>query len=64
MSTPLRGDLISRKAAAKTIGIPPYTFDRVARRLGLDRYHVLNDPQVFYLRTDIEKINIIEKVSS
>ena len=55
MTTPLRGDLISRGAAIKMLGIHPNGFDRRARRASLKRYRVIGDARVYYLRADIDK---------
>lgn len=57
-----REDLISRKSAAAHLGVHPNTLDRAAGRIGLQKHRVLGDNQVFYLRTDIEGIDIIEIV--
>lgn len=60
IDTPVRReDLISRKAAAKTLDIHPNTLDRAARRAGLTTYRVLGDNQVFYLRSDIVSIEVV-----
>jgi hypothetical protein len=61
--TPVRReDLISRRAAAHLLDVHPNTLDRAAARAGLHKYRQLGDTKVYYLRADVEKIEIIEEV--
>lgn len=60
--TPRREDLVSRKAAAKLLGIHPNTLDRAAAAAGLKKHRVLGDNQVFYLREGIAGINVVEEI--
>lgn len=55
-------DLISRQSAAHRLGIHPNTFDHAAREAGLEKYRALGDSRVFYLRAEVEKINVIDVV--
>jgi hypothetical protein len=59
-----REDLISRKAAAKSLNVHPNTLDRFAFRTGMTKYRVLGDNQVFYHREDIGSITMIAEVES
>lgn len=59
-----REDLISRKSAAAHLGVHPNTLDRAAERSGLRKHRVLGDTQVYYLRTEIEKIEVVEEIPS
>lgn len=64
MTTPTvrREDLISRKSAAKHLGVHPNTLDRAAARAGLSKHRVLGDNQVFYLREAIVALDVIEVI--
>lgn len=57
-----REDLISRKAAAALLKIHPNTLDREARAVGLKKHRIVGDNQVFYLRAEIGRIEIVQVV--
>lgn len=59
-----REDLVSRKAAAKLLGIHPNTLDRAAAAAGLEKYRVVGDNQIFYRRDQLERIPVIEVIPS
>lgn len=58
-----REDLISRKSAAAHLGLHPNTLDREADRRSLKKHRVLGDNQVYYLRSEVEKIQVVREVS-
>jgi len=59
-----REDLISRRSAAHLLNVHPNTLDRAASAAGLKKHRQLGDNKVYYLRSEIEKIEIITEVPS
>jgi hypothetical protein len=57
-----REDLISRRAAAHLLNIHANTLDRAARDAGLKKYRMRGDNKVYYLRSEIEQISIVEEI--
>lgn len=57
-----REELISRRAAAHLLDVHPNTLDRAARLAGLKKHKMLGDTKVYYLRSEIEKIDIVEEI--
>jgi hypothetical protein len=59
-----REDLISRQAAAHLLGIHRNTMDKAARDAGMKKHKVRGDNRVYYLRAEVEKIEMIEEIPS
>ena len=54
MSAPLRReDLISRRSAAKHLGIHVNTFDRWAAEAGLKKYKIRGDQALYFARAEV-----------
>jgi DNA-binding transcriptional MerR regulator len=56
-------DLINRTDAARLLKIHPNTLDREANKAGLRKFRRRDDRRVFFLRTEIERINLIVEVT-
>jgi hypothetical protein len=56
-------DLINRTDAAKHLGVHVNTLDRVARKAGMRRFRRRGDARVFFLRAEIEGLDLITEVT-
>jgi hypothetical protein len=55
-------DLINRTDAAKLLKIHVNTLDREARKLGWRRFKRRGDARVFFLRADVESLDLIVEI--
>jgi hypothetical protein len=61
---PRREDLISRHSAAALLKLHVNTIDRIARDAGLRKFRLIGDNQIYFLRTEFERVPLIEEVTS